>query len=90
MGALFIELTLWLLYCEIFACSPARPPIVKMLVLVIFYCENLMQQAMIMNYWLKVFTLRNMAKMHVILEFFINLKVLGSSQPYQLIMNHPN
>ena len=92
-----------------------------MLVLVIFYCENLMQQAVIINYWLKMFTLRNMAKKHVILgrtlgiqylvlncfllwyltffpgaqkqnfrEFFINLKVLGSSQPYQLIMTHPN
>ena len=43
-------------------------PIVKMLVLVIFYYQHLMQQAVIINYWLKIFTLKNMAKKNVILD----------------------
>ena len=43
-------------------------PIVKMLVLVIFYYQHLMQQAVIINYWLKIFTLENMAKKNVILD----------------------
>ena len=46
--------------------SNFRQPISKMLVLVIFYCQNLMQQAVIINYWSKMFTLRNMAKKHLI------------------------
>ena len=47
--------------------SNFRPPIVKMLVLVIFYCQNLMQGAVIISYWLKMFTLRNTTKKHLIL-----------------------
>ena len=43
-------------------------PIVKMLVLVIFYYQHLMQQAVIINYWLEIFTLKNMAKKNVILD----------------------
>ena len=98
--------------------SSVRPSIIKMLVLSsvkTVYCQNLMQQAVIINYWLKMFTLRNTVKKHVMLrrtlgiqylvlncfllwyftflarahkhnfrEFFINLKVLGSSHywPY--------
>ena len=43
-------------------------PIVKMLVLVIFYYQHFMQQAVIINYWLKIFTLKNMAKKNMILD----------------------
>ena len=46
--------------------SNFRLPIGKMLVLVIFYCQNLMQQVVIINYWLKMFTLRNTGKSHII------------------------
>ena len=46
--------------------SNFRQPISKMLVLVIFYCQNLMQQVVIINYWSKMFTLRNTAKKHLI------------------------
>ena len=48
--------------------SNFKLPIVKMLVLVIFYYQHLMQQAVIINYWLKIFTLKNMAKKNVILD----------------------
>ena len=40
----------------------------KMMVIVIFYCQNLMRQVAIINYWLKFFTLKNTAKKRVILD----------------------
>ena len=48
--------------------SSFRPLIVKMMVIVIFYCQNLMRQVAIINYWLKFFTLKNTAKKRVILD----------------------
>ena len=58
--------------------SNFRLPIGKMLVLVIFYCQNLMQQVVIINYWLKMFTLRNTAKIkkHVILGRTLSIQYL--------------
>ena len=38
----------------------------KMLVIVIFYGENHMRRAMIVNYFLEFFSLRSSAKKHVI------------------------
>ena len=48
--------------------SSFRPLIVKMMVIVIFYCQNLMRQVAIISYWLKFFTLKNTAKKRVILD----------------------
>ena len=48
-----------------------RPLIVEMLVIIAFYCENLVQRAVIINYRLffwKISSERNMAKKHVILH----------------------
>ena len=56
--------------------SSFRLPIVKMFVLVIFYYQHLMQQAVIINYWLKTFTLKNMAKKHVILGRMLGIQYL--------------
>ena len=56
--------------------SHFRLPIGKMLVLVILYCQNLMQQAVIINYWSKMFTLRNTAKKHLILRRKLGIQYL--------------
>ena len=56
--------------------SNFRLPIGKMLVLVIFYCQNLMQQVVIINYWSKMFTLRNTAKKHLILGRKLGIQYL--------------
>ena len=47
--------------------SSFRLPIVKILVLVIFYC--FWRPGVIINYWLKMFILRNTAKTHMILGY---------------------
>ena len=46
------------------------------MVLVIFYCQNFIRQAVNINYSLKMFTLGNMAKKHVILGRMLGIQYL--------------
>ena len=70
--------------------SSFRLPVVKMLVHVIFYCQNLMQQAVIINYRLKMFTLRNTAKIkkHMILGRLLSIQYLVWVMVYMVHYSH--